>query len=129
MALNFSSFKKALRSLQLALAQPKDEFMRDSVIQRFEYTYELSWKMLKRSLALDLGAQTAEQMSRKELFRVAADRGLLDDPEVWFAYHEARNTTSHTYQESTAENVYAQAQKFAPDAERLLVLLEARYAK
>lgn len=70
-----------------------------------------------------------EQMSRKELFRVGADRGLLKDPEAWFAYHEARNTTSHTYQESTAESVYAQAQKFAPDAQKLLDLLEAKYAR
>ncbi|WP_448568477.1 nucleotidyltransferase substrate binding protein [Thermus sp.] len=38
--------------LASALAQPKDEFVRDSAIQRFEFTFELSWKTLKTYLEL-----------------------------------------------------------------------------
>ena len=42
--LDLSPLRTALASLDLALAQSKNEFIRDSVIQRFEYCYELSWK-------------------------------------------------------------------------------------
>ena len=47
--LDLSSLTKALESLDVALAKDKDEFIRDSVIQRFEFTYELSWKFLASS--------------------------------------------------------------------------------
>jgi hypothetical protein len=51
MRLDLSSWKKALNSLERAIARstasPADEELRDAVIQRFEYCYELSWKMLK----------------------------------------------------------------------------------
>jgi nucleotidyltransferase substrate binding protein (TIGR01987 family) len=54
MLLDLSSFDEALASLDRAAiraqAAPADEDLRDAVIQRFEYTYELAWKMLKRHL-------------------------------------------------------------------------------
>lgn len=46
--ISLKPFKNAQASLEKAVAQPKDEFIRDSVIQRLEYTYELAWKTLKR---------------------------------------------------------------------------------
>ena len=52
MKLDFSSLKKAVKSLGKAIARtqkaPSDEELRDAVIQRFEYTYELACKMMKR---------------------------------------------------------------------------------
>ncbi|MBI4128210.1 MAG: nucleotidyltransferase substrate binding protein [Parcubacteria group bacterium] len=68
-ALSLAPLKKAVASLEKALAQTKDEFSRDSVIQRFEYTYELCWKSLKRYLFLN--AQI-EESNIKNLFREAA---------------------------------------------------------
>lgn len=128
MVLILSPLQKALSSLKLALAQPKDEFVRDAVIQRFEYTYELSWKLLKRYLEESLGSATVDAFSRKDLFRVGGEQGLIDDVEVWFAYHRARNETSHTYDEKMAEQIYAVARRFADDAEKLLMALEQRNA-
>jgi nucleotidyltransferase substrate binding protein (TIGR01987 family) len=63
-------------------------------------------------------------MTNKKLFRVAAERLLLDDPQRWFAYLEARNKTSHTYNESVAEEVYSQTPNFLADAKKLLAALE-----
>lgn len=128
MILILSPLQKALSSLKLALAQPKDEFVRDAVIQRFEYTYELSWKLLKRYLEESLGSATVDAFSRKDLFRVGGEQGLIDDVEAWFAYHRARNETSHTYDEKMAEQIYAVARRFADDAEKLLKALEQRNA-
>lgn len=54
MKLDFSSYEKAIHSLQRVLDRsrsvPEDEDIRDACIQRFEYTYELAFKMLKRQL-------------------------------------------------------------------------------
>lgn len=45
--LSLEAVQKALNSLKIALAQHKDEFIRDAVVQRFEYSFDLSWKILK----------------------------------------------------------------------------------
>src|SRR3990172_7469805 len=95
--LDLSPLRMALASLDLALAPPKNEFIRDSVIQRFEYTYELSWKHLKRHLEADEGVANIDQLTRKQSFRVAVEKGLIRSIEEWFAYHRARNDTSHAY--------------------------------
>jgi len=114
-------YKKALHSLSKGLKQPKDEFTRDAVIQRFEYTYELSWKMLKRYLAEETGIR---EFNVKNLYREAGRQNLIDNVEKWFEYHAARNLTSHTYNEITAEETYETAKRFLPDAEKLLSNLE-----
>lgn len=123
-----SPLNKALASLQAALAQPKNEFVRDAVIQRFEYTYELAWKMLKRHLDESEGAAAIDPLSRKDLFRLGGERGIVENVEAWLVYHRARNETSHTYDEGKAEQVYDVARQFAGDAEKLLRELERRNA-
>lgn len=120
--------QKALATLHLALCQPKDEFIRDAVIQRFEYSYELAWKLLRRYLAEDVGAETLAPLSRKDLFRLAADKQIIASPLPWFDYHHARNITSHTYDEAVAEQVYQTATAFYDDAMALLAELEKRNA-
>lgn len=125
-AVDLSPLVKSLRSLRLALRQPKDEFIRDSVIQRFEFTYEISWKLLKRVLEQDEGTENVDQLSRRDLFRLASEKGILANVTDWFAYHRARNETSHAYSEAKAEEVYAVALRFARDAGRLLRELERR---
>jgi len=119
--ISLDALTSALSSLERALQQPKDEFIRDSVVQRFEYSYELLWKTLKRVLAQ---AYRIEENAIKDLFRHAAKVGLINDAAVWFDYHEARNLTSHTYQEDTAERVYAIAPAFLEDAKILLSTLQ-----
>ena len=107
----------ATASLALAIAQPKNECIRDAVIQRFEYTYELCWKFIKRDLTEDSGAEAINMLSRRDLFRIAADKGLIADQLSWFTFHKARNKTSHTYNKQTAENTYIIALDFLPCAQ------------
>ncbi len=117
MNLIFDSLEQAIHSLKKALNQPKNEFVRDAVIQRFEYSFELSWKCLKRVLKEDFGAQ---EMPLKDLFRLAAKYQLLDDPSQWFKYLEARNLTAPTYNEAQAESVYTIAKMACQDFSILL---------
>ncbi len=97
--------------------------LRDAVIQRFEYTYELSWKLVQRWISENVSPEAAAPISRKELFRTAARLGLIDEPQNWFLYHQARNLSVHTYNESNAADVFAAALKFAADAGMLAAAL------
>ncbi len=118
--------KKALASLEEALAEPLEgrlaKNIRDSVIQRFEYTYQLSWKTLKRALFMYFGHD--EDIIR-DIFRRGHETGLIGDIEAWLAFHAARNLTTHTYNEKRAEEVYETARAFLPRAQSLCKALEA----
>ena len=129
MKLDLSSLQKALSSLQKAIHRAEknrqDEEIRDSVIQRFEYTYELSWKMLKRQLEQESATpDLIDQLSFRDLLRDAAEKGILNDIEPWFVYREQRNITSHAYDANKANSVYMTVLDFVKDAELLLQSLE-----
>lgn len=123
--LNLIPLENALRSLEDALAQEKTEYIRDAVIKRFEFTFELSWKTIKRYLELSGLSETAPA-TRRDLFRIAAREGLISDPEQWFQYNAARNSTSHIYNVQMAEQVYESARQFLPDGKSLLKELSER---
>lgn len=117
---------QALESLQNALKQPKNEFIRDSVIQRFEYTFELCWKTLLKVLESD---KPLEDRSIREILRTAHNHGLIDQLDLWFKMHEARNLTSHTYNQKTAEEVYNVALGLQERALFLIQQIQKRIAK
>ena len=94
------------------------------VIQRFEYTFELCWKSIRRAL-LFLGRSDVSG-SPRPLFRDALEEQFIQDVEPWFGYLEARNTTSHIYNADQAERVFNAIQGFPADAESLLRALMQR---
>ena len=131
MALDLSSLNKAINSMERAVNRsqrtPDDEELRDAVIQRFEYTYELCWKMLKRQLEEESPYPSAvDALSFRDLLREGAEKGMIRCVEDWFIYREQRNITSHTYDENKAISVYNTALNFLPDARDLLNELEKR---
>lgn len=138
--LDLSSLKKAVNSLGIALKvacsndqvaklgnEVKDT-IRAGVIQNFEFTYELCWKFMKRWLGDSLGSAYIDGVSRRELFRLAAEQHLIGRVEPWIEYHDMRNETAHTYDKTTAEEVFESAKKFIKDAEAFLSSLEKRNA-
>ncbi len=120
-------FHKALSSLEAILKLEKNEVQRDATIQRFKHCYEMAWKMMKRHLEW-VGTTDVNLYSKRDLFREAAKAGLLSNPEAWFEYNDARNLTSHAYEESAAEQVYAMAKKIFVDAKDLLTKLQKHHA-
>ena len=98
-----SDYLRALAQLEKAASQPKDEFLRDSVIQRFEFTHELAWKMLK----LKLEEEGLVTRTPRETMQEALQAGLIEDGNLWSDMQKMRNLTSHTYHEELADQVYA----------------------
>ena len=131
MPLDLSSLIMAIESLERALKvsskfidesndNDQIEVLRCGVIQNFEFTYELSWKFMKRWLEMNVGEHDVDGVTRKELFRLAAESHLIDDVEKWFAYHASRNEVAHTYDASKAQIVYESVKSFSKDARMLL---------
>lgn len=96
-----TSYLSAFSQLQRALEQPRDEFMRDSIIQRFEFTHELAWKMLK----LRLEAEGIFVNTPRETLQAALQAGFIVDGNGWSDLQRMRNLTSHTYDETLASTV------------------------
>ncbi|MCL2484577.1 MAG: nucleotidyltransferase substrate binding protein [Endomicrobia bacterium] len=132
MTLDLSSLKKAVTRLKEVLIElEKDnanKFIKDAAIQRFEYTYELSYKMLRRFLEIDEhDKQEIKEMGFANIIRTASQRGLLlNDLEKWLAYREKRNITSHVYDENKADDVISVIPDFLKEAEFLLKKLSER---
>lgn len=102
--LALAHFEKSLQRLKEALAQPEDDFMRDSVIQRFEFTFETAWKAMYRWLRArgnDIDEEAASVIPE------AFGKRLIVDESSWGQMRKFRNKTSHTYDESKAIEVAA----------------------
>lgn len=111
MTLDISSFEKAVTRLTEGLARYQqdinDDQIRDGLIQRFEFTYELSHKILKRYLeSASATPDLYDQMPFQDLIRSGNEQGLLlGDWPSWKKYREMRGKTSHTYDETKALEV------------------------
>ena len=133
--MDLRSLKKAVEALQVAFDvydrspqaenEPEKILLRDGVIQRFEFTFELSWKMLKRYLE-EFGLEKVDGLNNRDLFRVGFEQGLIDDPEAWFYYLKMRNQSSHIYDVNKAMAVFAAAREFRQTVQELLGRLEAK---
>lgn len=109
--LNLTPLERAVDRLQEGLSRyeqdTSDTQIRDGLIQRFEFTYEISHKMLKRFLeATSANPAEFDNMSFQDLIRSGSERGLLlGDWSKWRKYREMRSKTSHTYDEGVAREV------------------------
>ena len=108
-ALRLRSFGAALDRLDDALAQPKTEWTRDSAIQRFEFTFELAWK----AVATVAEAQGVDARSPREAFKRAFALGWIDEEDVWLRMLDDRNRTTHTYNETVAEEIFKRLPVYA----------------
>ncbi len=101
-----------------------DDLTITAVIMAFEHSYELSWMTLRKVL-IACGHNEAREMTAKGVFREAAVRGLIDDPELWFKFIEKRNLTVHTYKEEVAIEVYDYMDEFRDEIVKLIPRIEA----
>ena len=138
MNLDFSPLGNAVGQLEKALCYANSDMakadsglreqLRNSVIQCFEFTYELSHKMLKRYLEETAASPEEIDLSTfQNLIRLGNEKGLLrSDWTHWRAYRQARTDSSHTYDEDKAESVFEVAQDFLDEARYLFGELAKR---
>lgn len=99
-----SDYSRALKRLEEALERDQsDDIVLDAVIQRFEFTYELSWKLIKAYMSY---SGIADVKTPRQAFKEAFAAGLIDEGGVWLEMLDDRNLTSHTYDQSTARRIY-----------------------
>lgn len=110
-------FEKAVRRLKEVLELEETDVIRDSAIQRFEFTLDISWKMLKTFLEEKKGIIC---VSPKECFREAYRQGVIDYDEDWIEFVNMRNETVHTYNEDTAKEIYSKLSNTLSHFEKLL---------
>ena len=122
---SITSFKEAIDKYN---EDTTNSFVRDSVIQRFEYTYSLALKMIKRYLETNaLTQDEVDSFSFNDMIRVANENGLLlTNLEIWNKYREKRNITSHTYDVQKAIEVISVVNDFYKDVDYLLKQIQKR---
>lgn len=130
--LDLSSLENALQRLEEALqaysADSQNTLYRDACIQRFEFCYELSHKMLKRYLEMAAPNPAAiDELAFPDLIRSGSEQGLLRSGwDRWKDYRKARSITSHAYDEIKAMEVMVMLPDFLLEAQALLQALQRR---
>jgi nucleotidyltransferase substrate binding protein (TIGR01987 family) len=100
----FENYQKALKRLDESMeVQNPDQFIYDSVVKRFEFTYELAWKLMKAYIEYKGGEDVR---FARDVFREAYANGLVKDGEGWLQMMKDRNLSSHTYDEEAAREIY-----------------------
>ena len=107
------------------LDRPTRLGLRAGLIKHFEFTYELSWKLMQRRVRDFFGSRADGLYTRRDVFRYAGEMGLIRSVERWMRHHEARNLTAHTYNEETSRRVLAAIPGFLDDCRELIRALEA----
>ena len=99
-----TDYHRALERLQSALQKEPDadDMYLDATIQRFEFCFELAWKLMK--CVLDY--EGIEVSSPRSSIREGWKQGMIADAEVWLDMQEKRNLSTHTYNQATAMEVY-----------------------
>lgn len=127
--IDLSPLRKALGQLveaikfwqALADDAPLRPHLRSSVIQSFEFSYELSVRAMRRVLIERAeSADLVRDLSFNDLLRSALDADFPIEMDAWRRWREMRNGTSHAYDEERAQAVALEANAFANDANRLL---------
>ena len=132
MTLDISSLGNAVQRLREGLArfqhEPGDDQIRDGLIQRFAFTYELSHRTLRRYLREIAGSpDDVTGMPFADLIRAGSAEGLLrSEWPAWRRFREIRTRTSHTYDSKVAAEVVEEIPAFLSEVEHLYNELQRR---
>jgi nucleotidyltransferase substrate binding protein (TIGR01987 family) len=96
---------KALKTLEETVDEPYSTIVRDASIKKFEYSFDIFWKLIKDYLRVQEGIECA---SPKSCFREAFKVGILSEEETVkiLEMTDDRNLSTHTYDEEAIEEIY-----------------------
>lgn len=120
-----AQYRDAVAALKLALEQPEDEFMRDSIIKRFELSFETARKAMHQWLVDQ--EEIPYEATKKAVMEAAFKTALVSDADLWAEIAVARNDSTHEYDKTKALEIVGFVRARAVAAfEALLATLEAR---
>lgn len=122
------NYKQALARLEEALAvNEPDQFVHDAAIKRFEFTYELAWKLLKVLMEYKGGEDVRFP---RDIFKEAYAKGLLENGEIWLDMLNDRNLSSHTYNQERALEIFGRVKnRYLAELIRLAETIEGELGK
>jgi len=107
MKTKISNFLNAVERLQEAVTEytknSENTIIRDGLIQRFEFTFELSWKAIKEYLYIQ-GIGNGLTFP-KQILKTAYENYIIQEESIWLLMLEARNKTSHVYDDKAAQRI------------------------
>lgn len=114
--------------LKIFVENENDDIVRDSVIQRFEFTYFIALKTLRKYFeGMAFVMEDVQQMTFNQVIRVANQFDLLHfELDKWTEFRQMRNLTSHTYDEEVARKVVAVVPDFCEEVGYLLKQLRSK---
>ena len=128
--LNLDILKNSLKTLKEChddySAEPNKkikDYIKDSCIKRFEYTYETSKKIMNKFLKKEYD-KSEKDLTINNIFREMYGLDLIKNFENWADYREKRNFTSHEYNEKYTDSIIAVIPDFISDVEYLINRLE-----
>lgn len=96
------AFARLSAAADLAATRPLSDLEQQGLIQAFEFTHELGWNVLKDYLA---AKGLVGLIGSRDASREAFKNGLVTDGQIWMDMIQARNRSSHTYNEKTAREI------------------------
>ena len=139
----FSNFIKAFHKLDEAVNKIKNDFgidkdgsidadaflddiIKEGLIQRFEYTHELAWKVMKDFLE-EVG--NVKIYGSKDATKEAFAADLIHNGELWMEMIKSRNKTSHTYNEATADEIFSKViHEYHPEFVAFVKTMEIKHS-
>ncbi|MDR1670161.1 MAG: nucleotidyltransferase substrate binding protein [Spiroplasmataceae bacterium] len=112
--LNMSKLMKKI------LAKAENEIDEMAAVQAFEISFELAWHTCQKVV----NYKGEQARFPRDAFRLAAQAGLIKDPEIWFEFMDKRNETSHAYDINVLEEVFNMLPKFIKEFDKLIKNLE-----
>ena len=102
--LKLQDYHRAMKRLRVAVNSKTDAngIYLDATIQRFEFCFELAWKLMKAMLDYE----SIEVSSPRDSIREGSKQSMIDSAEDWLYMLEQRNICPHAYSESIAWGIY-----------------------
>lgn len=123
---SFYTLGRAIDRLKDVLDHPQlDEmdYLRDATIQRFEFTIELFWKILKKVLF----HEKVESTTPRDTLSKAYQYNLIDNEKIWLNMLDDRNNTSHAYKEAEAKIIFEHIKSYFPIFQNTYLSLKEKY--
>lgn len=97
-------FMNALKALKEGLNEPESEIVIDGILHRYEFTFELSWKLLKDYL--EYYGIVENVSSPREIIKQSFKHKIIEDGETWLDMMLSRNELSHLYNKDNSRKIY-----------------------